>query len=301
MAVKVDNGSVFARPDKENRPMNCSRTERSAPLSDAIIVAVARLVDDSQSETREPSHSDIDFLVERAGLKAGDPKSQGQLVGKAKRVRAALSWALENKQDAGESLVGSLLAHLRGCGGFRATSPNYVGADIIKDAAEVFRAEGYELSVEGELRPRLLEGLSGADLTAALEVYVRRAKRGADDAALVTGTGKDLLEATAAHVLVERWGTYSSQSNFPTLLGQAFVAVGLATPQHPPQPLEPPQKRLERALYEAGCAINHLRNKEGTGHGRPWLHSVTATEARVAIQVMGAIADRLLGALKQVP
>jgi len=35
---------------------------------------------------------------------------------------------------------------------------------------------------------------------------VRRAKRGAADAALVTGTGKDLLEAVAAHVLQQRYG-----------------------------------------------------------------------------------------------
>ena len=61
---------------------------------------------------------------------------------------------------------------------------------------------------------------------------MRREKRGAENAALVTGTGKDLLEATAAHILVERWGAYSSSANFPTLLGQAFVALGFATPQN---------------------------------------------------------------------
>ncbi|HTV56663.1 MAG TPA: abortive infection family protein [Terriglobia bacterium] len=275
------------------------RPQSSAPLSDAIIIAMARLVDDSQSETREPSHSDLDFQIERAELKAGDPKTRGQAVGKAKRIRATLSWALENNPAAGELLVANLISHLRGCGGFRATSPNFVGADPTRDAANAFRAEGYELSTEGELRPLILEGLSGSDLTCALEGYVRRAKRGADDAALVTGTGKDLLEATAAHILMERWGSYSSNSNFPTLLGQAFVALDLATPAESPQPGEPAQKRLERAMYELGCAINTLRNKEGTGHGRPWLPSVTDTEARAAIEFMGAIAERLLAAHKE--
>ena len=275
------------------------RPQSSAPLSDAIIIAMARLVDDSQSETREPSHSDLDFQIERAELKAGDPKTRGQAVGKAKRIRATLSWALENNPAAGELLVANLISHLRGCGGFRATSPNFVGADPTRDAANAFRAEGYELSTEGELRPLILEGLSGSDLTCALEGYVRRAKRGADDAALVTGTGKDLLEATAAHVLMERWGSYSSHSNFPTLLGQAFVALDLATPGETTQPGEPPQKRLERAMYELGCAINNLRNKEGTGHGRPWLPFVTDTEARAAIEFMGAIAERLLAAHKE--
>jgi hypothetical protein len=98
---------------------------------------------------------------------------------------------------------------------------------------------------------------------------------------------------------MERWGSYSSHSNFPTLLGQAFVALGLATPQEAPRPGEAPQKRLERAMYELGCAINHLRNREGTGHGRPWLPSVSDREARVAIEFMGAIAERLLTAHKE--
>jgi hypothetical protein len=60
---------------------------KTAPLSDAIIIAVARIVDDAQSETREPSHSDIEFQISQVQLQQGDPKTQGQLVGKAKRVR----------------------------------------------------------------------------------------------------------------------------------------------------------------------------------------------------------------------
>lgn len=271
-----------------------NRPQSPAPLADAIIVAVARLVDDAQSDTREPSHSDIEFQINRAGLSAGDPKAQGQLVGKAKRVRGTLSWALENDPQAGGILVTNLIALIKGCGGFRNTSPNFVGSDAIKDAADAFKAEGYDLSSDGELRPLLLENLSGADLTVALEAYVRRAKRGATDAALVTGTGKDLLEATSAHILLERWGSYPTGDNFPTLLGQAFVALGLATPQDPPQPGESPQRRLERGLYEVGCAINQLRNKEGTGHGRPWLPSVTETQAKIAIEIMGIIAELLL-------
>ena len=62
---------------------------------------------------------------------------------------------------------------------------------------------------------------------------------------------------------------------------------------------EPAQGDVDRALYELGCSINRLRNKEGTGHGRPWVSSVTDDEARIAVEGMGLIADRLMGALKQ--
>jgi hypothetical protein len=278
-----------------------TNAKRSAPLSDAIVIAVSRLVDDAQSETREPSHSDIEFQINRVGLRDGDPKALGQLVGKAKRVRGTLSWAMEKRPEAGELLVANLISLIKGCGGFRDTSSNYVRQEAFQDAVEAFKIEGYELTSDGDLHPQLLDSLSGTELTAVLEAYVRRAKRGADDAALVTGTGKDLLEATAAHVLIERWGSYSTSSNFPTLLGQAFVALSWATPQDPILSGEPPQRRLERAMYELGCAINHLRNKEGTGHGRPWLPSVTDSEAKAAIEFMGIIAERLLIAHKEKP
>jgi len=257
---------------------------------------MARLVDDAQSETREPSHSDLEFQINRARLTSGDPKTQGQLVGKAKRIRGTLNWALENNTSGGEALVESLLSFLRASGGFRPGSPNYVGAEAITNAIAAFCAEGFTLAQDGELQPQILENLAGADLSTALESYIRRAKRGAEDAALLSGTSKDLLEATAAHILVERNGNYPQGANFEGLLGMAFVAIDLATPQHPIQPGEPPQRKAERAMFSLACGVNAMRNKLGTGHGRPWLTSITDTEARAAIQFMGTIAEWLLHA-----
>lgn len=179
-------------------------------------------------------------------------------------------------------------------GGFRETSQNFVGAEPITNAQEAFRTEGYELSSNGEVVPLLLDNLTGTELTEALQSYVRRAKRGALDAALVTGTGKDLIEATAAHVLTEHYGSYTGL-NFPTLLGQAFSALGICAVR---DQARKPQERLDAALYELACAVNALRNREGTGHGRPFLSSVTPSEARTAVEGMGIVAERLLDALK---
>lgn len=219
-----------------------------APLTDAIVIALARLVDDAQTETREPSHYDIEFEIKRAGLTAGDPRPQGHVVGKAKRVRAVLSWALEHAPDQGEVFVAAFLAMLRGKGGFRKESPNFVGSDALVDASEAFKTEGFVLSQDGDLRPTSIDTLVGTELTMALESYVRRARRGSEDAALLVGTGKDLVEATAAHVIQERFGQYPAHAHFGALLGQAFVAVGMITPQTAPQPGDPPQYRLHRAL-----------------------------------------------------
>jgi hypothetical protein len=65
----------------------------------------------------------LETEIRKAGL---NPNKNGSTVGKAKRIRAVLNWAIENNYNAGEKLVTYLLDLLRGVGGFRCTSPNYV-------------------------------------------------------------------------------------------------------------------------------------------------------------------------------
>lgn len=268
------------------------------PLNDTIAAAVAQLVDDSKSsERRHPSHSDIDHCVGLAGLGRFDPKRQGQPVGKAKRVRAVLFAALEEDQEAGARLIESLLAQVRASGGFRAASANFVGAEAIANAKEAFGAMGFSLADDGALAPKVLASLAGAEMTAALAAYAGRAQRGAEDAALLSGSGKDLLEATAAHVLQTVNGSYPASANFHGLLGMAYVSLGLATPEMPPTADESPIKALERALFSSAIAVNRLRNKEGTGHGRPWLPSVSDFEAKASVETAGCVAAYLLAKL----
>ena len=260
-----------------------------AALTDPILTSLARLVDDSQA-TRQPSHSEIEEQFRRVQLLHADP-ARDKPVGKMKRVRGVLQWAIENDIENGERLVYLLVALVRGVGGFRTASPNFVGAEQIEDLQGAFRTEGFVLDSSGELLPVILDTLTGRDLTDALKAYVRRARRGVLDAALITGTGKDLVEAVAAHVLAERFGTYPETANFPTLLGQAFSAIGLCAVK---QLIPTPQQQLDLALYELACAVNRLRNKQGTGHGRPFVSEVTPTQARIAVQSMGLVAARLL-------
>lgn len=268
------------------------------PLNDTITLAIAKMVDDSQVEPkREPTHSDIEYQFNRAGLGNADPNLSGRPVGKAKRVRGVLTWAMENNHTAGETLVYLLLTLVKSVGGFRAESPNYVGIEAVENIRDAFKSEGYLFSSDGNISSMILDNLGDIEKRQVLMAYAKRAIKGADDAALLVGTSKDLMEAVAAYVLQSKWGTYSSQTNFPTLLGQAFTALGLATPQEPQQSNEPAQKRVERALYELACSINKLRNKEGTGHGRPFPSTVSEGEAKMAIESMGLISEYLLSKL----
>jgi hypothetical protein len=267
------------------------------PINDSILIALAQLVDDAQTERRDPSHEQIAFCIQQANLKDFDPHAKGQTVGKAKRVRAVLSASLNEDFPSAQKFTDALINQIRGLGGFRSTSPNYVGSDAISNLQAAFAAEGFILNSDGQLSTPVLDSLSGSQLTDALASYVRRAQRGADDAALLTGTAKDLLEATAAHVLAVVWNNQNPPHNFPTLLGQAFAAAQLKTSHDKSQPGEPPQHAMQRGMFEAACAVNRLRNKQGTGHGHPWVTTITPEEARTAIQIMGMVAGMLLNAL----
>lgn len=207
-------------------------------LSDGVIDAVARLFGDGGR--RVPSHSDLQFHIQRAGLAYFDPYPH-QSVGKAKRVRHVLSASLEADPVAGARLVGALLDVLRAAGGFRTESENYVGNEAIANLRDVLKSQGLTLTERGEVVTPVLENLPEAQMTEALAGYARRALQGSRDAALVVGTGKDLVEATARHVLLAVFGSYREVDNFEAVLGQAFAAVDLATPAHRIVKGEPPR------------------------------------------------------------
>lgn len=204
------------------------------PLTDAIIHAVCRLVDD-HGNPREPAHSQSGFEIERAGLAEFDPGKNPKPVGKERRLRQVLTMAHEQKVAKGQLLVGRTMSLLQGCGGFMEGGPNYAGRDAIAIAAEAFKGEGWELAWNGDLGPMLLDGVTGAEAEIVLRGYVRRLRRNPDDSPLIVGTSKDLLEATAKHVLLERWGAVP-EAHFPGLLGQAFTALAMATRHDPKKP-----------------------------------------------------------------
>ncbi|CAI2132318.1 hypothetical protein [Serratia fonticola] len=104
------------------------------PITDSIITAIAKLVDDAQVESRQPTHNDLEIQFKRAGLISADPKTQGLAVGKAKKVAAVLNWVIENGQKSGSRLISLLLSKIKAVGGFRGASPNFVGNEQIQNA-----------------------------------------------------------------------------------------------------------------------------------------------------------------------
>lgn len=254
-------------------------------------------------DQRGPSHDELDRLLRRAGFdiaRVGARRVDGELVGKMKRLRDAFGYALDNSPEKGWQLCLNFVPALKAAGRFREGTDDYVGDAIITAAREAFSSVGYELDLEGNLRPRLIENLGSLEANTVLMTYVRRAQRGAADAALVTGTSKDLLEATARHVLLRRVGEYRPKDDFPTTAFEAFYALGLQpAPSLLSQLANDPHAAVEQCLYLLANAVNRLRNMEGTGHGRPAPPSLTEREGRLTIQAMGLVSQFLLDKLAE--
>lgn len=54
-------------------------------LNDEIVIALSKIVDDAMlTVKRSPSHSEIEFQINRFNLTEGDPKKYGKVWGKLK-------------------------------------------------------------------------------------------------------------------------------------------------------------------------------------------------------------------------
>lgn len=263
-------------------------------LNDEIAVLGARLFDLPES----PTHDELDRFFERCNLREADPAQGSAVVGKMKRVRAVLGYAIDEAPEDGSRVVKLLVDAARARGAFRSGAESYAGEHLIGQLRQALRGLGYDLDVQGHIRPRVLESLEGAELTEALWAYVRRARTGSEDPELVIGSAKNLEEATARHVLRILTGEYpigGREGNFPTTLYQAFDRLGLSgsTCELDADPF----KAVQQAIFLLGCAVNRLRNVRGDGHGRPEQSVATAVEGKIASEASALVAELLLTAL----
>ena len=253
-----------------------------------------------------PSHDQLDQAIARSGLIGGDPARggrtpQGTPLGKTKRIRQVLVYATDNDSAAGLSLAQQIVALLRAEGAFAPTLDTYAGPEKVGRLADAFARIGFTLDPNGALRPTVIDNLTGTRLTAALQAYVSRINLNPDDAPLQIGTGKELDEAAARHVLEERTGGYpvgGGTGSFPVTLAGAFTAVGFAVP--PKVQLDSdPHREVQQCLFLLGAAVNRLRNQVGTGHGRPNPPGglLRPAEARLVARATALLAGALLDEL----
>lgn len=260
----------------------------SVPLNDGIAFAAAKLVDDAGK--REPTHDDISHVAKRSGTILGDLEGTG---GKAKRVRAMLSWALETDLRAGSAFLESLISLVRARGGFREASPNYCGSDAIKDLSAQLAHAGWTLDADGQLH----ETSIAQGGTARIQDLRRLAQFLVDGRVMdprVNHEGIDVLEAAARLVVSERLNPEHPPANAQSALMSAFGVLGLQLPGAS-LPAANPQHEIQRAWCSLGLAAIGLRQmNQGTS---PWLPIVTPPQAPGLSRALGLVALLLLDAL----
>ena len=256
-----------------------------------------------------PSHTELRDAITRHGLSDLDPAPYGKTLdgnnfGKTRRVRHVFALPAAHNATAGLPLARELVALCRAHGGFNPESESYAGSGKVTQLIQAFDSLGFTLGPDGLVRQKVIDNLSGTELTAALRSYVDRINLNPDDAPLQVGVGKELDEATARHVLTELRGGYSESQNFPMTLAAAFDAVGLAIPTVTLADFDQdPHRAVHQCLMLLATAVNRLRNDAGTGHGRPGPPRKTAAlspaEARLVARatalVAGALLDKLDG------
>lgn len=255
-----------------------------------------------------PSHNQLREAFTRYGLSDLDPAPDGRTpngtpLGKMKRIRHVFASPEAHTTTSGVPLARDLVALLRANGGFNPSSESYAGSGRVTQLVQAFVPLGLTLDPDGSMRQTVIDNLSGTELTAELRSYVDRINSNPDDAPLQVGTGKELDEAAARHVLKELLGDYSVSDNFPVTLTSAFTAIGMATPTELPKLDPDPHRAVHQCLFLLATAVNRLRNDAGTGHGKPDPPRKTAAlspaEARLVARatalVAGALLDKLDG------
>lgn len=272
------------------------------------LVELGAVLGDFFEDGAGPSHDQLDQAFARHGVANGDPApsgrtSQGAVLGKTKRVRRVFVYAADREASAGLALAKEIVALLRADGMFAPALPEYAGAQKIRRLAATFKRLGLSLADNGELRPTVIDNLAGTQLTEALRAYVQRINLNPDDAPLQVGTGKELDEAAARHVLEQLTGSYpvgGSVGSFPVMLASAFSAIGLAVPG-PIKLDSDPHRAVQQSLFLLGASVNRLRNEAGTGHGRPGppqkTAALTPAEARLVARATALLAGALLDSL----
>ncbi|KMO75698.1 MULTISPECIES: abortive infection family protein [Mycobacteriaceae] len=255
-----------------------------------------------------PSHQQLRDAFARHGLGHLDPAPEGRTsngshLGKMKRIRHVFASPAAHNATAGLPLARELVAQCRAHGGFNPDSESYAGSGRVTQLVQAFAPLGFTLEPDGSTRPTVIDNLSGTELTVTLRSYVDRINSSPDDAPLQVGTGKELDEAAARHVLTELLGDYPVSGNFPVTLTSAFTAIGMATPTELPKLDPDPHRAVHQCLFLLATAVNRLRNDAGTGHGRPGpprkTTELSAAEARLVARatalVAGALLDKLDG------
>lgn len=212
-----------------------------------------------------PSHTGLDDIFSRRGINVPQVDEHGENLSKARRLRAAFDAEETRGEGAVKWLVNDVVEEMRFQSVF--TNPTPGRLELIDRLRIALAAAGATLDADGRIQSKFVGpsiAAGGRETVDRLQTLLRRDDL---DPGSILGTSKDLLEATAKHLLHEH-DTEARPGDMPGIVPQAMRAAGLAT--KPGEIASPNAKAiagLREQVVKTAAAVAPLRNKGGDGHG----------------------------------
>lgn len=246
-----------------------------------------------------PSHANLDTVFARVGCSDADPappevrqmdRARGrQSTNKEQRVNAVFRAAVRGGK--GRELCEAILELLR----LRSTDFRDEEAGPLRRALE--RCD-FTLTEDGYLEVSGLATVTSHADRPAIEDQLARLRRAQDDPGLMLGTAKEMLESTAKYVLEELGSPPPANSDFSQLVYLARERLRIR-----PEDVavsSPETEAVKKILGASGVIaeqVNHLRNREGTGHGRTVPSGVSESVAYLVVREACSVVELMFSTL----
>lgn len=257
------------------------------PVNGEVVAALCAFVRGGTG----PSHSSLTSAFLAAGLVDLTPYVSGSMqnLNKVERIQEA-GRAVWRQPSGGRRLVEELLSVYRVSGIFADSN-----LDMEKSALRSgLRQRGWSLDEEGRLEPLGEIHFEVGDRQ-ALNDQLNRLRRSTEDAALLLGTAKELLESVGKFVLEEGNRLPDRRMDFPEVMTLSMEQLGVMPAQVDASTEGGKQMRkVYQAIRTVVEAVNELRNDHGTGHGRTLPTGVSVEAARFMIRQATIVAEMLL-------
>ena len=226
-----------------------------------VALSLSRLME----QTWYPSHGGLDGIFSKLAIDAPKRDSQGVDVNKVKRLREAFVQADSHGESAAARLVSEIVAEMRFKGVFSSTDDQT--QELVGGLRTSLARAGALLREDGRLESLALGPAIEAGGRQTIDRLQQRLRDPQLDPGAILGTSKDLLEATAKHLLKEHNPAVVA-GDMPGVVGQAMRAAGLTTK---PSEIDSTNAKAVAALRQqvirTAEAVTKTRNTGGDGHG----------------------------------
>ncbi|MFC7458047.1 abortive infection family protein [Brachybacterium sp. GCM10030267] len=231
------------------------------PWTNEVAHALRRLME----RAMYPSHAGLDDIFARRHIDVPEIDVQGERMSKVRRLRAAFEQADAQGEDAVKWLVADVIDEMRFHDVF--SHPGEERLELVERLRAALASAGAILDADG----RIQRGYAGPEISAGGRETVDRLqgklRKGDLDPGSILGTSKDLLEATAKHLLHEH-EPEARPADMPGIVTQAMRAAGLTTNANE---IDSPNAKaiagLRGQVVKTAAAVAPLRNNGGDGHG----------------------------------